>query len=191
LVPLSTPFAEGDVPVHQMVNADRYQLDVVAASVADVVRSAGGWVFDRMWAGWDVNALVADHRESRPLQILGARTFDLRAEFPAIMKRSGRGRELVVAADLLATDGRVREDVLEMLNRGVIEVAVWGDNWPADLGPTVETVEHRLSAAAQAFKAHALVAAAISNASVPRTETLFRVGAGKRRRQRAKLTPVR
>ena len=32
----------------------RYRLDVVAAGVADVVRFAGGWLFDRAMAGWDV-----------------------------------------------------------------------------------------------------------------------------------------
>jgi len=30
----------------------RYRLDVVAADVADVVRFAGGWLFDRAMAGW-------------------------------------------------------------------------------------------------------------------------------------------
>ncbi|MBV8789682.1 MAG: hypothetical protein JOZ00_23760, partial [Mycobacterium sp.] len=30
----------------------RYRLDVVAASAADVVQSAGGWLYDRAMAGW-------------------------------------------------------------------------------------------------------------------------------------------
>ena len=50
----------------------RYRLDVVAADVADVVRFAGGWLFDRAMAGWDVTVLVADHPDERPLRILGA-----------------------------------------------------------------------------------------------------------------------
>jgi hypothetical protein len=29
----------------------RYQLDVIAASASDVVRAAGGWLFDRAMAG--------------------------------------------------------------------------------------------------------------------------------------------
>ena len=32
----------------------RYRLDVVAPSVAEAVRAAGGWMFDRVMAGWDV-----------------------------------------------------------------------------------------------------------------------------------------
>ena len=55
----------------------RYRLDVVAASVVDVVRFAGGWLFDRSMAGWDVTVLVADHPDDRPLQILGAQMLDL------------------------------------------------------------------------------------------------------------------
>src|SRR5258708_15035725 len=55
----------------------RYRLDVVAADVADVVRFAGGWLFDRAMAGWDVTVIVADHSHERPLQILGAQIVDL------------------------------------------------------------------------------------------------------------------
>src|ERR1700740_2011308 len=55
----------------------RYRLDVVAADVADVVKFAGGWLFDRGLAGWDVPVLVADHPDERPLQILGVQIVDL------------------------------------------------------------------------------------------------------------------
>ena len=46
----------------------RYRLDVVAADVADVVKFAGGWLFDRAMAGWDVTVLLVDHPDERPLQ---------------------------------------------------------------------------------------------------------------------------
>ncbi|MBV9351060.1 MAG: hypothetical protein JOZ23_05930, partial [Mycobacterium sp.] len=55
----------------------RYRLDVVAADVIDVVKFAGGWLFDRAMAGWDVTVLVADHPDDRPLKVLGAQTLDL------------------------------------------------------------------------------------------------------------------
>src|SRR5439155_14971420 len=55
----------------------RYRLDVVAADVVDVVKFAGGWLFDRAMAGWDVTVLLVDHPDERPLQILGAHTIDL------------------------------------------------------------------------------------------------------------------
>jgi hypothetical protein len=38
----------------------RYRLDVVAATVADAVAAAGGWMFDRVMAGWDVRVMLAD-----------------------------------------------------------------------------------------------------------------------------------
>jgi len=55
----------------------RYRLDVVAADVVDVVKFAGGWLFDRAMAGWDVTVLVADHPNDRPLQILGTLNSEL------------------------------------------------------------------------------------------------------------------
>jgi hypothetical protein len=30
----------------------RYRVDVVATTVSDVVRRAGGWIFDRVMQGW-------------------------------------------------------------------------------------------------------------------------------------------
>ncbi|PRC60972.1 hypothetical protein C6A85_14110, partial [Mycobacterium sp. ITM-2017-0098] len=36
----------------------RYRLDVVSPTVRDAVRFAGGWVYDRVMAGWDVTVLV-------------------------------------------------------------------------------------------------------------------------------------
>ena len=45
----------------------RYQLNVVAGTTEDVVRSAGGWLFDRARAGWDVNVMVVKGGAPRPL----------------------------------------------------------------------------------------------------------------------------
>ncbi|EUA51101.1 hypothetical protein I552_2042 [Mycobacterium xenopi 3993] len=50
---------------------------MVGASVVDVVMFAGGWLFDRAMAGWEVTVLLTDHPDDRPLRILGARTLDL------------------------------------------------------------------------------------------------------------------
>ena len=55
----------------------RYRLDVVAPSVIEVVTHAGGWLFDRVMAGWDVSVYIADRTDVRPLQILGAQAHDL------------------------------------------------------------------------------------------------------------------
>jgi hypothetical protein len=37
----------------------RYRLDVAAMSVLEVVTRAGGWLFDRVMAGWDVTVVHA------------------------------------------------------------------------------------------------------------------------------------
>ena len=66
------------LPVRDGVEPDmRYRLDVVASNVVDVVKFAGGWLFDRAMAGWDVTVLLTDHPDDRPLHILGAQTLDL------------------------------------------------------------------------------------------------------------------
>ena len=36
----------------------RHRLDVVAADTGDVVQTTGGWLFDRVMAGWEVNVLL-------------------------------------------------------------------------------------------------------------------------------------
>jgi hypothetical protein len=148
----------------------RYRLDVVAADVADVVRFAGGWLFDRTMAGWDVTVLVADHPDERPLQILGAQILDLEHALSTVGLRPPP-QTLAAAADLFGCDSRIREGVLQALDQGATEVTLWGQTWPVELDDSVSLVEHRLSAAAQAFKAQALAAAGISPAVAGTIET--------------------
>ncbi|WP_407687264.1 hypothetical protein [Mycobacterium sp. HUMS_1102779] len=152
----------------------RYRLDVVATGVADVARFAGGWLFDRAMAGWDVTVLVADHPDPRPLQILGARVLDLE-DVLATMESRPRPQALAAAADLFGCDARVRQGVLQALDHGVTEVTLWGEDWPAELDESVGLVQHRLSMAAQIFKSQALAAAAVPHGSIGHTET-FRSG---------------
>ncbi|CAN5773304.1 hypothetical protein BH09ACT7_BH09ACT7_38210 [soil metagenome] len=151
----------------------RYRLDIVAPSVIEVVRCAGGWVFDRVMAGWDVTVLVADRCDERPLQILGADTADLETALASGLS-GPRPHALAVAADLYGRDSRVRDGVQRALESGQTEVTLWGDNWPAELD-RVDSVEHRLSVAARAFKAQALAAASAPVDRVAFTET-FRSG---------------
>lgn len=136
----------------------RYRLDVVAATVIDVVRFAGGWIFDRSMAGWDVTVLVADHPDDRPLQIVGAQVLDLEDALTSVHSRP-RPQALAAAADLFGCDPRVRQGVLQALDHGATEVTLWGENWPSELDESVGLVQHRLSMAAQTFKAKALAAA--------------------------------
>ena len=143
----------------------RYRLDVVAADVADVVRFAGGWLFDRAMAGWDVTVLLVDHPDERPLQILGAQVLDLEYALATAGHRPPP-QTLAAAADLFGCDSRVRQGVVQALDQGATEVTLWGETWPAELDDSVGLVQHRLSAAAQAFKAQALAAAAMPQDSI-------------------------
>ena len=159
----------------------RYRLDVVASSVDDVVRFAGGWLFDRSMAGWDVTVLLtdlADCPDVRPLQIIGARTLDLEDALAAVESRP-HPQALAAAADLFGCDLRVRQGVLQALDHGATEVTLWGESWPAELDDSVGLVQHRLSMAAKIFKGQALAAAVnagdASDASIGYIET-FRSG---------------
>lgn len=156
----------------------RYQLNIVATSTLDVVQSAGGWLCDRARAGWDVNVMVADGGDPRPLTILGATALDLSEGFLSIVRNSSRVGALAVSAELLGADVPVRDEVLHVLKRGLTEVTVWGSQWPAELGRQADAVHHRVSSAARAFKSHALVAADVSPDAVTSSETLFRIGSG-------------
>ena len=88
--------------------------------------SAGGWLCDRARAGWDVNVLVADGGDPRPLTILGATALDLDDGFLSMVRSASRVGALAVSADLLGADTRVRDEVLRVLKHGLTEVTVWG-----------------------------------------------------------------
>jgi hypothetical protein len=154
----------------------RYQLNVIAASVADVVQSAGGWLFDRRMAGWEVNILLSEQDDARAIRILGATTVDLRSGLASFLRGPERAAALAVAADLLAIDESIREEVLEAVRSGLTEVALWGDSRPANVGGQVDSTEYRLSAAARVFKGHALAAAGLVDFEVGHTERLYRSG---------------
>jgi hypothetical protein len=154
----------------------RYQLNVVASTTEDVVKSAGGWLCDRARAGWDVNALVAEGGDVRPLTILGATALDLDKGFVSMVRSASRVGALAVSADVLAADPHVRDEVLRVLKQELTPITVWGRQWPPELGRQAESVQHRVSSAARAFKSHALVAAVGSADAVTATETLFQIG---------------
>lgn len=151
---------------------------MVTASVVDVVKFAGGWLFDRAMAGWDVTVVIAAHNgvhsDERPLHILGLQTLGLEEALAAVGTRP-RPQALAAAADLLGCDPRVRRGVLQALAQGVTEVTLWGQTWPAELDDSIGLVQHRLSTAARTFKAKALAAAALPTASVDAAER-FRSG---------------
>jgi hypothetical protein len=153
----------------------RYRLDVVAPSVLDAVRYAGGWIYDRVMAGWDVTVLVGSDDDRRPLQILGAETLDLESVLAEWEDRP-HPQTVAVAAELFDRDPRVLAHVRNALDQGATEVTLWGEQLPAELDHSVDSAQHHLSAAARAYKARALAAAGDTSAdSVTNSET-FRCG---------------
>jgi hypothetical protein len=153
----------------------RYRLDVVARDVPDVVTSAGGWLVDRVMAGWDVTVLISGDEDIRPLEILGVAIQDLESALRDWTDRP-HPQTVAVGADLFATDERVRRGVLGALDQGMTEVTLWGEHWPDELDSSIAAVHHQLSGAAKAFKAQALAAIAVLDATpVQQTET-FRCG---------------
>lgn len=152
----------------------RYRLDVISPSVTEAVQYAGGWLFDRAMAGWDVTVLVDGGGEDPlPLHILGAEVVGLDTALAMGVHRP-RPDALAVAADLFDRDSRIQDGVRLALDNGRTEVTLWGQAWPAELDRT-DSVEHRLSVAARAFKARAMAAAALPFESIGAVE-VFRSG---------------
>jgi hypothetical protein len=167
----------------------RYRLDVVARDVPEVVRFAGGWLVDRVMAGWDVTVLISAAQDTRPLEILGVDTQNLESALEMWSDRP-HPQTVAVAADLFASDERVRRGVLNALDHGLTEVTLWGERCPEELDDSVGSVRHQLSAAARAFKAQALAATDDPDKGfVGDTET-FRCGAMTRPSVAADLIPA-
>lgn len=145
----------------------RYRLDVVAADAIDVVHTAGGWLYDRAMAGWEVTVLLPHDCDSRPLRILGVRMGDLESGLGA------SSQTLAVSAAAFAADDRVRERVRMAIDHPLTEVALWGDGWPLGMDRRMTAVQHVLSSAARAFKGQALAAAGMHCPSIAPTETLL------------------
>lgn len=155
----------------------RYRFDIVGRSVADVVTAAGGWLYDRATAGWDVTVLIDDAEDTRPLEILGAKVLDLQTVLTQ-WEHWPHPQTIAVCAEMFDGHAQVRQGVIDALEHSSTEVTLWGDV-PAELDSDVDARHHRLSAAARAFKAQALRAAGIDPASLQARDThieTFRCG---------------
>jgi len=152
----------------------RYRMAIVAAEPIDVVRHAGGWLFDKTTAGWEVTVLVAEPGDIRPLQILGATVLDMEQSLDAAVHETWPN-VVAVASETYRQDARIRDGILNCLDNGFTEVALWGDDLPSELEQRVATANHRVSIAARAFKACALRTAGYPLELVGPTEE-FRTG---------------
>ena len=138
----------------------RHRLVVAAPTMQDVVRFAGGWLFDRVIAGWDVMVLTAVHNDARALRILGATAVDLESAMCSPM-RGPRLQAVAVAADLYESDPRVRRRLLAAVDEGLGEVRIWDDRGSGGSDARDASMSYRPSRAARAFKAQAMMAASV------------------------------
>jgi uncharacterized protein YlxP (DUF503 family) len=150
----------------------RYQLFVAISDVGEFVASAGGWICDRIQAGWDVSVAVTEPHDLRPLQILGITTVVTDQEFESLSDR-GEVAAIAFAAEAFDRDEILRRQVLKALDQGATEVNIWGKALPSGLEGRVHRLQHRLSVASRAFKAHAVAAASIPGANIGATEDLY------------------
>jgi hypothetical protein len=141
-----------------------YDLVVLTGDVNDTVISAGGWLYDRVRAGWRVTVLAPQNSDFRPLQILGVRTSSFDDETDFLCNTSAAA--IAVAGDVLRADKRVRREILRIVKRGAAEVTFWGDGGSLTADIRFSQVAHRLSLAARAFKAQAAASASIPASSV-------------------------
>lgn len=138
----------------------RHRLALVAPDAADAVRHAGGWLFDRASNGWEVTACVTDARAADALRILGATVLDA-AQALAAPVHDPWPMAVGVSVRSYRADERVRRGLLDCLDRGLVEVVVWGDDLPPELAERLAPSRHRVSVAARAFKSRALTAAGL------------------------------
>ncbi|MBF4479901.1 hypothetical protein HNC20_20225 [Rhodococcus rhodochrous] len=155
----------------------RRRVAVVAPKVADAVRYTGGWLYDQVAAGWEVVVVVPQSSDLRPFEILGAtKAVDLESALSSATY-GPMPDTVAIAADLYASDERIRSGVLEALAENPTTIALWGENVPSELDSRIVPLQHRLSRAAQVFKSHALAAAAAPATAVAATESFLTGGA--------------
>ncbi|WP_290049102.1 hypothetical protein [Nocardia nova] len=136
----------------------RYQLVVVADNPVEVVSRAGGWLFDRAVAGWEVTVAVDAPGDIRPLMILGLGVLDLgcvlrcRRQLPI-------PHAFAVAGDLSALGEPAREWAHRYLGSARTDVRFWGDTEYRDTSfAQASPTQYVPTRAARAFKAYALEA---------------------------------
>lgn len=153
----------------------KHRLVVLGADEPEVVRTAGGLIYDWSSAGGDVTVQLGISHDDRPLRILGVKTSS------PIRRDSLRGDPLwpdaIITSQLLFRENlSVRAYFAEAAARGYAATAMSGNDWPSGLDQSVGHIRHRLSPAARAFKLQAMLAAGVVPEQLGSTE-LFRTDA--------------
>jgi hypothetical protein len=132
-------------------------MTVVSNGVDDAVRSAGGWLCDRVRAGWHVTVVLPEGHDPRPLQILGIRAWTTE-DFVGVIKAT-TPVALGISSGAVGDDVRILKLIDRARDRSLLEVTIWGDEVPLAAEGRVGAVEYRMSSAARAFKTVAIAAA--------------------------------
>lgn len=135
-----------------------YRIDVITDSVSEAVRHAGGLMFDRSRAGWDVVVLTDDPDNSRALAILGARTQGTGQLDDRLHQRERETRTVVAAIGGFGAAG-ASAGVPGLEPHALL---LWGQQVDDELARVLQPVRHRLGAAALSFKTHALHAIGVA-----------------------------
>lgn len=164
----------------------RPRLAVLGTDMDDAVSAAGGWIFDRSMAGWEVTVVTGAAGSARPARILGASALDLESAL-AHGHRRPPPQAIAVSAALMATEDGLRRRVREYLDQATVEAWIWGHRDTAAAGDHTENTVHRLSRAARAFKLQALRVVRGEIGTVAPTEN-FHTGRVSRRARQTRET---
>lgn len=126
-----------------------YRLNVFTDSVPEAIRHAGGLMFDRRRAGWDVVVSTEDCRFARALAILGVRLLDPSSPDD---QEPGSPWDICTVVARAATCVRDSSETTRFLDQDFL----WWSPGDVEESSPVRTVRHELSSAAQAFKRQAL-----------------------------------
>ena len=172
---MQRPESENHCRSDDSAHANPYRLDVFSDSVREVVAEAGGWIVDRVLAGWRVTLITdADDGECAG-RILGCEV----AVASAITDASRpRPYGIVLTSARCRTDSQLQQCIADALDRHIAEISLIGVRPSGRCDPRLRPVTHCLSSAAQAFKAHALLAAGLSDSSVDVTERFLSAALG-------------
>lgn len=182
-----TPPPAESLPLVQYLAQHRRHLlrvALVGESVFDVVRHAGGWIYDQTALGCHATVIAADDSNATSLAVLGARFAALEEA-----RRQINGpwpHVLLIASSLYRCDRAVSAAVDEIGRRRFTTVFFFGTDVSTGTNTPIERVVYELSSATMAFKKCAL---RMCDADPPSTLELFGRTPGKQRRKPLVIEP--
>jgi hypothetical protein len=166
-------YADRDTQLHsgEPGFANPHRLDVFTSSVREVVEGAGGWIVDRVLAGWTVTIISdAANDAERAARILGSGVVlrNAKADGPR-----PRPYGIALTSALYDTDRELQKRIRKALDQRSAEITLIGSRPGGQCDPRLHPVTYRLSSAARAYKASALAAAGLTNSSAVVTESFL------------------